>query len=220
MTSPPIHSELLTSTLFQGEVLSAVEVMASAGVEERGAVFTRQNVVEFILDLAGYTTEKPLYLMSILEPSFGNGDFLFPIVERLLHSWRRSSDNDGDVFEALGNCICAVELHSATFSDTRCKLLDFLYEHDIPVNTAARLVEVWLIQSDFLLSALPQNFDFVVGNPPYVRQERIPAALLAAYRERTSLCMIEPICTFHSSSVRCVYWLQTGILLLFVQTDG
>src|SRR3546814_16514862 len=27
-------------------------------------------------------------------------------------------------------------------------------------------------------------FDFVVGNPPYVRQERIPASLLAEYRRR------------------------------------
>lgn len=186
MTSPPVHSELLTSSLFQGDVLSAVEVMASAGVEERGAVFTRRNVVEFILDLAGYTTEKPLHRMSILEPSFGNGGFLLPVVERLLLSWRRSFGKNSDLFEALSNCICAVELHSATFSNTRRKLLDFLCAHDIPVDTAARLVEAWLIQSDFLLSALPQNFDFVVGNPPYVRQERIPAVLLAAYRERYS----------------------------------
>lgn len=186
MTSSPMHADLLTSSLFQGDVLSAVEVMASAGAEQRGAVFTRRNVVEFILDLVGYTTEKPLYRMGILEPSFGNGDFLLPVVERLLQSWRRSSDKNESVFERLGKCICAVELHGATFSDTRLKLLDLLYEHDIPVDTAARLVEAWLIQSDFLLSALPQDFDFVVGNPPYVRQERIPAVLLAAYRERYS----------------------------------
>lgn len=186
MSSPSIHSDLITSSLFQGDVLSAVEVMASASVEERGAVFTRRNVVEFILDLAGYTTDRPLHRMGILEPSFGNGDFLLPVVDRLLQSWRCSAEKDDDVFETLGKCICAVELHSATFLDTRRKLLDFLCEHDIPVETAVRLVELWLIRSDFLLTALPQNFDFVVGNPPYVRQERIPDALLAAYREQYS----------------------------------
>ena len=36
----------------------------------------------------------------------------------------------------------------------------------------------------FLLEPFAQHFDFVVGNPPYVRQECIPAPLVAAYRRR------------------------------------
>lgn len=42
----------------------------------------------------------------------------------------------------------------------------------------------WLLPGDFLLTALDDDFDFVVGNPPYVRQELIPDALMAAYRKR------------------------------------
>ncbi|MBU1664966.1 MAG: hypothetical protein KKG92_06150 [Gammaproteobacteria bacterium] len=39
--------------------LAAVEVLASQGnVEARGAVFTRREVVDFILDLAGYTPDQ------------------------------------------------------------------------------------------------------------------------------------------------------------------
>jgi len=184
MSSIPLHSKLQTSLIFQEDVLSAIAGMASAGIEERGAIFTRQHVAEFILDLAGYTTDRPLYQMSILEPSFGNGDFLITMVERLLHSWRLSTEKNGDAFEILNKCICAVELHSATFNKTQHRLLDLLSEHGIPTDVAARLVQVWLIQGDFLLSELPQDFDFVVGNPPYIRQERIPGVLLAAYRER------------------------------------
>src|SRR3546814_1594882 len=41
-----------------------------------------------------------------------------------------------------------------------------------------------MIRDDFLLCSLSAMFDFVVGNPPYVRQERIPASLLAEYRRR------------------------------------
>jgi hypothetical protein len=37
---------------------------------------------------------------------------------------------------------------------------------------------------DFLLSEQDPTFDFVVGNPPYVRQEKIPAPLLREYRRR------------------------------------
>ena len=54
---------------------AAIESLAdSGGKDERGAIFTRQTVVGFILDLAGYTADRPLHTMRILEPSFGGGD--------------------------------------------------------------------------------------------------------------------------------------------------
>ena len=34
---------------------AAVTSLSDAAVEKRGAIFTRREVVEFILDLAGYT---------------------------------------------------------------------------------------------------------------------------------------------------------------------
>ncbi|MFB6465015.1 PaeR7I family type II restriction endonuclease [Bradyrhizobium tunisiense] len=46
---------------------AAVATMAGAGIEERGAVFTRREVVDFILDLVGYTADKPLHEARILE---------------------------------------------------------------------------------------------------------------------------------------------------------
>jgi Eco57I restriction-modification methylase len=42
----------------------------------------------------------------------------------------------------------------------------------------------WLVQGDFLLVPLSSRFDCVVGNPPYVRKEVIPDALIAEYRAR------------------------------------
>jgi len=47
-----------------------------------------------------------------------------------------------------------------------------------------RIVDAWLLHGDFLLSEIQGPFDFVVGNPPYVRQELIPVPLLAEYRRR------------------------------------
>ena len=46
------------------------------GLEARVAIFTRSEVVDFILDLAGYTEDQPLHEKRLLEPSFGGGDFL------------------------------------------------------------------------------------------------------------------------------------------------
>ena len=63
------------------EVQTAVADMARAGVEERGR-FTRREVVDFILDLAGYTSDKLLRRTCVLEPSMGQGDFLAPAIDR------------------------------------------------------------------------------------------------------------------------------------------
>lgn len=151
--------------------------------EARGAIFTRREVVDFILDLAGYTDKKPLYTKKILEPSFGGGDFLFPIVTRLLSSWRKFK-SPRSILEDLGSSLRAVELHIPTYQQT-LKSLRCLLEHEgVDADTAQALTEQWLIQGDFLLEPFNGDFDFVVGNPPYLRQEMIPDVLLAEYRKR------------------------------------
>lgn len=70
-------------------VMAATEALATeGGLEARGAIFTRSEVVDFILDLAGYTEDQLLHEKRLLEPSFGGGDFLLPIIQRLLSAWR------------------------------------------------------------------------------------------------------------------------------------
>jgi hypothetical protein len=164
-------------------VTEAVAELAAAGIEQRGAIYTKREVVEFILDLAGYEVARPLYQSRLLEPSFGDGDFLQIVIERLLESWRKAGA-PGDPVEMLAPCICGVELHASSFEGTRGKVIALLQEAGIVADAAERLAAAWLIQSDFLLTDLPDAFDFVVGNPPYVRQELIPDALIAEYRAR------------------------------------
>ncbi|WP_419641953.1 Eco57I restriction-modification methylase domain-containing protein, partial [Thiolapillus sp.] len=59
-----------------------------------------------------------------------------------------------------------------------------LRKHKIQTAIARKLLVQWLVQGDFLLFDAPHEFDFVIGNPPYVRQERIPDVLVAEYRRR------------------------------------
>ena len=166
------------------KVAVAVEALATQrGGESRGAVFTRAAVVDFILDLAGYTADQPLYRRRILEPSFGGGDFLLPVVGRLLTAWR-ALKRKGAVVDEIGDAIRAVELHRVTFAATRQAVVERLKQEGIAARSATVLADRWLVQNDFLLVPLEGRFDFVVGNPPYVRQELIPAPLLAEYRNR------------------------------------
>jgi len=163
---------------------AAIEHMSTAAcTDSRGAVFTRSEVVAFILDLAGYTSDQPLYAKRILEPSFGAGDFLLPAIGRLLDSWK-SLQVPGSPVEDLRDAIRAVELHRPTFIATHASVVSFLVKEGISTKAAAELADSWLVQDDFLLTPLAGRFDFVVGNPPYVRQELIPAALLSQYRAR------------------------------------
>lgn len=164
-------------------VTDAVALLAAAGIEQRGAIYTRREVVEFILDLAGYTADHPLYTYSLLEPSFGDGDFIGIVIERLLASWQRGNPS-GDPATVLGLCLRGVELNEASFRATRGKVITLLTDAGIDKTAAARLADIWLVRGDFLLTDLPDAFDFVVGNPPYVRQELIPDALIAEYRGR------------------------------------
>lgn len=140
-------------------------------------------MVEFILDLAGYTSDRPLYKSRLLEPSFGEGDFLLPAIERLLESWKRVGKNES-ILSVLSSSVRAIELHKETFESTFEKALALLRKYNIQTTTARKILDQWLVQGDFLLFDAPHQFDFVVGNPPYVRQERIPDALVAEYRRR------------------------------------
>ena len=138
--------------------------------------------MEFILDLVGYTSDRPLTDRRLLEPSFGEGDFLLPAVARLLESAARS----GRILsaETLAPAIRGVELHHGTFERTREAVSATLLEAGLSQADARQLVGTWLDQGDFLLGRYDHRFTHVVGNPPYVRQESIPDVLMKEYRRR------------------------------------
>lgn len=161
---------------------AAVEELANASVEDRGAIFTRSEVVEFMLDLVGYTVDKPLSELRLLEPSFGGGDFLLGAVRRLLRSYERLPASD--IVAVLSPAIRAVELHHDTFDRTKLLLQAELVAQGLEPEHAAALCRAWLVRGDFLLTPLEGRFDVVIGNPPYIRQELIPQALIDEYRQR------------------------------------
>ena len=165
-------------------VQEAVDRLSASGTERRGAIFTRREVVDFILDLVGYSPNEPLYERKLLEPSFGEGDFLVPIVERLIDAYGRRPAPQRGAVEVLGDCIRAVELNHEAFRATRERLEEIMSNAGLAMPEVDMLLNQWLVQGDFLLEDLPFSFDYVVGNPPYVRQELIPDILIQEYRRR------------------------------------
>jgi hypothetical protein len=84
----------------------------------------------------------------------------------------------------LENSIAGFELHKLTFEKTKLKVINLLTEEGLADADALQLVDQWLHHDDFLLAPIQEAFDFVLGNPPYVRQELIPSVLLREYRLR------------------------------------
>jgi Eco57I restriction-modification methylase/restriction endonuclease TaqI-like protein len=165
-------------------IQAVLDRLAEARGAELGAVFTKREVVEFVLDLAGYRAEEDLTHASLLEPSCGRGDFLLIAVERLLDSYIRYKSTDRELVPTLRDAIRAVELHRETYVTTYSKTLDLLMRRGVPRQDALQLVNAWFIQDDFLLTDLPTGFTHIVGNPPYVRQELVSDALLSCYKQR------------------------------------
>lgn len=146
---------------------------------EHGEVFTRRWVVELILDLAGYTTDRDLSRLRVLEPACGSGAFLLPMVERLLQS---AAAHSREITEANA-AIVAFDLLSANVAASRARVESVLVEGGVEAKVASSLASTWVQRRDFLLQPPPEStFDLVVGNPPYIRLEAVPRERSDAYR--------------------------------------
>jgi methylase of polypeptide subunit release factors len=153
----------------------------SPAVAVHGQVFTREHIVDLILDLAGYTSDKPLHTMTLLEPGCGNGAFLITAARRLIPSTPSSVP-----VKALSTCLLGVEKNFELVERTRTAVEACLVANGLKKAEAVHLANAWVVCADFLAQETERRFDFVVGNPPYVRQEAIPKELVEDYRKEFS----------------------------------
>lgn len=171
--------DVLQTELFPKARLSvdALSVFSDAAAEDRGAIHTRPEVAEFVLDAVGWGESDALESFRLLEPSAGEGDFLLPAVERLIS---RVSPDD----LAIEDCICAVEVSRAALQICRDRIQTLLLGHSWSPKAIGTLLDRWLWHEDFLSVPMDSTFSHIVGNPPYIRLENLPKNLLKAYRAR------------------------------------
>lgn len=154
--------------------------LAAPDANEYGEVFTRRWIVEAILDLIGYTDDLDLASVRIVEPSVGSGAFVGPIVERLI----RSSRTFGRSFSELSGALFAMDLQEVHVEACRNIIRRILQDAGATKSELDSLTASWLHTGDFLLDSVPDQVDFVVGNPPYIRTEDLDDATEIEYRNR------------------------------------
>lgn len=144
-----------------------------------GEVFTRRWVVEMILDMAGFTSDRDLADMIAIEPSCGAGAFLVPMVERVVESCRAHGRPISDAQTAIR----AFDLLPGNVELTQKAVAKTLTDSGVDHDAAESMVTGWVRCADFLLTDHGGNrADFVLGNPPYIRLENMRADRTAAYR--------------------------------------
>ena len=151
-----------------------------SAVEPKGVVYTKPWVVELLLDLAGYSSESNLVDALAIEPAAGEGAFLIPMALRLVASCIRQNR---PIFDCESSLI-AYELDDESAEIARRAVANSLEALRLARTTADRLAAGWVRAGDYLLEvgSLPRA-DYVIGNPPYVRLESIPAETAGLYRD-------------------------------------
>jgi len=102
--------------------------LVASGTQHYGEVFTRRWVVEVLLDLTGYTTDRDLGSLHLVEPSCGSGAFLGPAVKRLI----KSAQVYGRDFASLGHAIRACDLQAEHVEVSRTLCRDILFTAGVP----------------------------------------------------------------------------------------
>ena len=142
------------------------------------------------MDLAGYDpAAKRLVKCRLLEPSCGDGAFLSVALRRLLESERIHTKAIDWECGLLAAAIKACDVNSGFVAEARQKTTEQLCAAGCPIDRALSLAEEWIEHSDFLLKTCHDKFDYVIGNPPYVRIEDLPGKVLSRYRETYQTCV-------------------------------
>jgi adenine-specific DNA-methyltransferase len=146
--------------------------------EPKGTVYTKRWVVELLLDLAGYCSDKNL-VDAAAEPAAGDGAFLGPMIERLVDSCQKFGRPLSDCQHSL----LAYELNDMGAAHARTLALGILTDRGVSRRLAERLADAWVLNRDYLFETTSIEADFVIGNPPYVRLEDIPEETASVYRK-------------------------------------
>lgn len=153
--------------------------LARPAREPGGVVYTQPWVVDLILDLVGYRADRDLAARYAVEPSAGKGAFLVPMIRRLLSSLSVHGRELGDARESIR----AYELDADSARHAVELAEQVLRQHGATGQQARDLAGGWICVGDYLLAAAEdRRADFVVGNPPYIRYDAVPAEALAEYR--------------------------------------
>ena len=137
--------------------------------KDQGQYMTPKKIVEMILDEIDYTNENVLQ-KTIMEPSFGDGNFLIQIIERIVGQGKKLHLSSNQLSTIIKQHVFGIEKDEILYQKTIKRLNQYLNKYEITINWNENLFcgDTLLLYHQF-----KNKFDYVVGNPPFVRIHHI-----------------------------------------------
>lgn len=143
-------------------------------------VFTPEDMVEEMLDLAGY--REGVLGKRILENSFGDGRFLLSIVKRYIEEAIYAGHSSDEIRQELHDNVVGFETDAELFEVAKKQLDDLATSYGL--NEVA-----WDLRlGDALFADIGSDFHFVVGNPPYLEYKMLESDYRNLIRNRFACC--------------------------------
>lgn len=149
-------------------------------VNTKCQVFTPNRNILQLLDYVGYT--QNLYGKKIAENSCGDGSILAEIVKRYIIDSLNHKLSLDKIKKGLEEDIWGAEIDKIHIGNCKSKLDTIANEYGL-ININWNIIE-----GDFLKQNISNNFDFVIGNPPYISYKELDLADRKYVRENFDSC--------------------------------
>jgi adenine-specific DNA-methyltransferase len=157
---------IITSPAYQDKPKQENKIGDTMKHKTLGQVFTPDWIVEEILDSSGFSNNN-LINKKIIDPACGDGAFLKIIVSRIIDTLLNKKYPKEKIKEYLEDYVYGIEIDEIEFNKCLSNL-----NHLIENKLDRKLNINWKIFKDNTLTKYKEYmnfFDFVVGNPPYIR---------------------------------------------------
>ena len=143
-------------------------------------IFTPTNYVKELLDSVGY--HKNIVNKTILENSCGDGNILVEIVNRYIEEAIELKFSNKKIKKGLENNIFGFEIDKNQFEKCICNLNLLVKKNGI------QDVEWKIYNEDYLKSEINIQFDFIVGNPPYITYSNLSQEERTFIKDKYETC--------------------------------
>ena len=135
-------------------------VIENPQIKAKCQIFTPNDIVEKMLDMAGYNIH--LWGKKVLENSCGDGQILAAVVKRYIEASKKQRISKKKIKEGLEADIAAYDIDSEWIDKCKKRLSNLVASYGI-------LDVSWNIKcKDFLQETIDVDYDFIIGNPPYI----------------------------------------------------
>lgn len=147
-----------------------------------GTVYTPTPIVQAILDKCGYSG-KEILGKTILDPACGDGRFLCEIVERIIKA------SPKDQLKKNLSFVYGWEIQKEALDQCRRNLDKLVKPFGFKIGWHLELGDALLhIEDNRSLFGEKKNYDFIVGNPPYIRIQHLDEKTRSYIQSNYALC--------------------------------